>query len=51
MLYLPAVSEKAVKEGNKKASEAEGIHFIKFEDGKAVYELKSGSYTFVSSLR
>jgi alpha-L-rhamnosidase len=45
-LYLPAASEKSVKEGGKDASRAKGITFIKYENGKAVYELKSGSYEF-----
>jgi alpha-L-rhamnosidase len=37
-------------EGGKPVGEAKGITFIKFEGGKAVYELKSGSYTFTSRL-
>jgi alpha-L-rhamnosidase len=45
-LYLPAASEKAVKESGKDAGKAKGITFIKYENGKAVYELKSGSYEF-----
>jgi alpha-L-rhamnosidase len=49
-LYLPAGSAKAVKEGGKDVNNIKGITFIKFENGKAVYELKSGSYEFVSNL-
>ena len=49
-LYIPAVSENAVTEGGKPAAEVEGISFVKYEDGKAVYELASGSYEFISSL-
>jgi alpha-L-rhamnosidase len=49
-LYIPAVSEKSITEGGKPASEAEGIRFIKYEDGRAVYEITSGSYEFISRL-
>lgn len=50
LLYLPASSENSAKEGNKNASEAEGIIFIKYEAGKAVYELGPGKYVFSSVL-
>jgi alpha-L-rhamnosidase len=50
-LYLPAKSEKVVTEGGKKISKkTAGIKFVKFENGKAVYELSSGSYTFTASI-
>jgi alpha-L-rhamnosidase len=49
-LFIPAASENAVTENGKPAAEAEGISFVKYEDGKAVYELASGSYEFISSL-
>ncbi|QGH33563.1 Bacterial alpha-L-rhamnosidase [Gracilibacillus salitolerans] len=47
-LYLPTVSEKMVIEGDILASNAEGLDFVKYEDGKAVFELQSGSYEFHS---
>ena len=50
-LYIPALSEKTVKEGNKFAEQAKGVRFIKFGDGKAVYELQSGDYEFESQLQ
>ena len=49
-LYLPAKSIKEITEGGKKVKEGKGIHFVKFEKGKAVYELQSGSYEFSSKL-
>ena len=49
-LYLPAASVKTVMESGKPAREEKGIKFAKFESGKAVYELKSGSYIFTSGL-
>ncbi len=45
-LYLPAASLKGVKEGGKPVEKSVGVKFIKFENGKAVYELVSGSYAF-----
>jgi len=48
MLYLPALSEKKVTESGKAATMAKGIRFIKYENGKSVYELKSGNYEFTA---
>jgi alpha-L-rhamnosidase len=50
VLYLPAASANSVKEGGKPIKYSKGIAFIRFESGKAVYELKSGRYKFISSL-
>jgi alpha-L-rhamnosidase len=47
-LYLPASTAEAVQEGRKRVGEAKGITFMKHENGKAVYHLKSGSYEFTS---
>jgi len=35
-----------VYEGNVQANKATGVKFIKHENGKAVYELSSGTYSF-----
>jgi len=46
-LYLPlAAKTDVVYEGNVKAQKANGVKFIKKENGKAVYELTSGTYSF-----
>jgi alpha-L-rhamnosidase len=51
-LYLSAASAKAVKEGGKPvSSKNEAITFLKYEKGKAVYELTSGSYEFTATLK
>ncbi len=50
-LYIPAVSENSVTEGGQPAAEAEGISFVKYENGKAVYELASGNYEFISNMQ
>jgi alpha-L-rhamnosidase len=49
-LYLPSANAAAVKEGGKSASEAAGVTFLRHENGRAVYSLKSGEYVFTSSL-
>jgi len=49
-LYLPASAKDAVKEGGVDAGSAKGVTFVKYENGKAVYKLSSGSYRFTSSL-
>lgn len=46
-LYLPlAATTDVVYEGNVPAENAEGVTFVRKEDEKAVYELKSGTYSF-----
>ncbi len=45
-LYLPASSENDVRENGHPVNEAEGIKFISFENGKAIYTLQSGKYRF-----
>jgi alpha-L-rhamnosidase len=48
-LYLPTSSAESVKEGAADARSANGVAFVKYESGKAVYTLKSGSYTFAAA--
>jgi alpha-L-rhamnosidase len=47
-LWLPASSEKAITESGKPVKKAKGIAFIKYENGKALFEIGSGSYKFTS---
>lgn len=49
-LYLPATSANSVTESGKAPANVKSIKFVKFADGKAVYELASGSYSFVSGM-
>jgi|GEM_PF-288156 Alpha-L-rhamnosidase N-terminal domain./Bacterial alpha-L-rhamnosidase. len=49
-LYLPAASANVVTESGLPAVQAAGIHFIGYENGKAIYELESGNYRFTSKL-
>jgi len=46
-LYLPlAATSDVVYEGNVPAENAVGVTFVKIDNGKAVYQLMSGSYSF-----
>jgi alpha-L-rhamnosidase len=49
--YLPAQSEKDVKESGKSIDGSRDIRFVKYEKGKAVYELPSGSYEFTARVK
>ena len=46
IVYMPARQVAEVKEGGKQASSSEGIKFLKMENGNAVFEIGSGSYSF-----
>ena len=48
-LYLPTSSADSVKEGAADARSARGVNFVKFQNGKAVYTLKSGTYRFTAA--
>lgn len=46
-LMLPIKSENAViTEGGNSITDSDGISFVGFEDGRAVYEITSGKYIF-----
>ncbi len=47
-IYIPAKKVGDVTESGKQAFKAIGIKFIEFENGRAVYEVGSGSYHFTS---
>jgi alpha-L-rhamnosidase len=50
ILYLPATAHEDVREGGKVAGSANGVRFVKFANGKAVYELQSGNYEFTTNM-
>ncbi len=50
LISVPSKAADAVTEGGKKAAEADGLKFVKFDNGYAVYEAGSGDYHFRSSL-
>ncbi len=45
-VYVPAATAESVLEGNKPASQAQGVKFLRVENGEAVYAVESGSYVF-----
>jgi len=50
VVYVPAKDEAGVTEGDKPVSKANGVKFLRMENGAAVYEVGSGSYRFQSTL-
>jgi alpha-L-rhamnosidase len=46
-IFIPAKLQDDVKEGGKKPELNEGIHFIKEENGRMVYQVASGTYRFI----
>jgi alpha-L-rhamnosidase len=47
-VYVPTLNKEEVKEGDKAASKAEGVKFVRWEDNLALFEIKSGTYSFSS---
>jgi alpha-L-rhamnosidase len=45
-VFIPATAGADVTEGSRPASLAEGVKFLRTEDGSAVYEVGSGMYRF-----
>ena len=50
-VYVPTQSETSVTEGDGLASKAQGIQFLRMEDGAAVYKVVSGKYRFESKIK
>lgn len=49
-LYLPSDSVTKIRESGKKIRKIKGATFISYENGKALFELSSGNYSFTSGL-
>jgi alpha-L-rhamnosidase len=47
-VYLPAVNIQSIKEGGRKLPAASGVKSFKMENDRAVIEIGSGHYDFVS---
>lgn len=45
-VYIPAAAGAQVLEGAGPAAEAEGVTFLRMEDGRAVFAVQSGGYRF-----
>ncbi len=48
-VYVPASAAEQVTESGKPAASAEGVSFLRLENGSAVFAVKSGKYQFVST--
>lgn len=46
VVYVPAKSADAVREGGRSAAQAPGVKYLRHEDGAAVFEVGSGTYDF-----
>jgi len=47
-LFVPTHDAEAVTEGGRPADEAEGVIFLRFEEGTAVYGVQAGLYSFAA---
>ena len=47
-IYIPAKNEADITDGRQQASKEAGVKFVKMEGGRAVYEIGSGNYHFIS---
>jgi alpha-L-rhamnosidase len=50
-VYIPVQDEKNVTINNKQAAKASGVSFLNIKNGKAMYEVVSGTYTFDTILK
>ena len=49
-VYVPAKDAAGVTEGGKPAAQAEGVKFLRMENGAAVFAVGSGAYRFEASV-
>jgi len=47
-IYIPAVNQESVSLSGESIKEADGLEFLRMENGFAVYAAVSGTYTFLS---
>lgn len=47
-VYIPATSQNSISESGEKLSSAKGVKFIKMDHSRAVCEIGSGEYSFIS---
>ena len=48
-VFVPTLNKTEVLEGSKPAKESDGVTFVKWENDREVFEIKSGKYTFTSN--
>jgi alpha-L-rhamnosidase len=47
-IFVPATSVERVTESGKPVAQARGVKLIKLENGRAVFSIGSGNYSFES---
>ena len=47
-VHIPAKTENDVSESGTRASGSQGVKFLRMDDNKAIFEVSSGNYSFVS---
>ena len=50
-VWVPTATVSSITESGRPVAQAEGVTFLRQEDGKAVFEVGSGKYTFVSEIK
>ena len=50
-IYMPAKNAASVTESGKPADKADGVKLLRFENGKAIYEVGAGTYQFEASTK
>ena len=48
IVYIPATSKNSISESGKSLSSAKRVKFIKMEGSRAICEIGSGEYSFIS---
>jgi flagellar basal body rod protein FlgG len=51
IVYVPAIDVGQVTESGRPATQAVGIHFLRLENGNALFSVGSGSYRFAVPAR
>lgn len=51
VIYIPAGKENEVTESGKNISSAKGIQFVRMAEGRAVFDIGSGNYSFESKMK
>jgi alpha-L-rhamnosidase len=49
-VYVPAVTPESVREHGEPAADSEGLRFLRWEEGRAIYHALSGRYQFRSRM-
>jgi alpha-L-rhamnosidase len=49
-VWVPTTTISSITESGRPVAQAEGVKFLRQEDGNAVFEVGSGKYTFASEM-